>query len=151
MIKAKWQELHEYDCFLGTVVSSFMQEQDINTIPTGRYDLEDGCYVNVDEYDTRENYNFEVHQKYIDVHLMVDGEEEIFFAPLSHGSESIAYDEEKDVAFYKCDNDSYCKIRLVSGEVVVLFPEEIHAPCNFERKRHNRKLVFKVPVDCREG
>lgn len=147
MIIAKWQELDKYDCFLATMVSNFLQEQDVNTIPIGRYDLEDGCYVNVDEYDTRENYNFEVHRKYIDVHLMVDGEEEIFYAPLSHGSENVAYDEEKDVAFYICDNGPHSKIGLVSGEAVVLFPEEIHAPCNFERKRHNRKLVFKIPVE----
>ena len=147
MIKAKWKELEQYDSFLGAIVSSFMREKDINAISIGRYELTDGCYVNVDEYDTRENYNFEVHRKYIDVHLMVDGEEDIFYAPLSHGSESIAYDEEKDVAFYTCDNGPHSKVGLASGEAVVLFPGEIHAPCNWNGKQHNRKLIFKIPIE----
>ena len=46
-----------------------MNKNDVNTITTGRYELTDGCYVNVDEYETRENNSFEAHRTYVDVLL----------------------------------------------------------------------------------
>lgn len=145
MFSAKWQELKKYDPFIGTVVSDFMNKNDVRTIATGRYDLRDGCYVNVDEYDTRENHTFEAHRDYIDVQLMVDGEEEILYAPLSHGTEVIPYDSQKDIVFYTCDKGSYESVKLQSEMAVVLLPRDMHAPCNLIPKRHNRKLVFKIP------
>ena len=145
MLKFKWEELKNYDNYLGTIVSDFMTENDVKAIPTGRHDLEDECFVNVDEYDTRDNYNFEVHRKYVDVQLMVDGEEEIFYAPLSCGTVSVPYDAEKDVEFHTCGKDDFSRVELKSGDAVILFPEDIHAPCNHAEKRHNRKLIFKIP------
>ena len=44
-----------------------MNKNDVSTITTGRYELTDGCYVNVDEYETRENNSFEAHRTYVDV------------------------------------------------------------------------------------
>lgn len=147
MILTAWEFLKEYDPFIGSIVSGFMNENDVNTIATGRYDLDDGCYVNVDEYETRENYNFEAHHDYIDIHLMIDGEEIIFVEPLINGIESVPYSKEKDVAFYSCDNVSYGCVNLLPGNAVVLFPWDMHAPCNANEQRHNRKLVFKIPVE----
>ena len=91
-----WEELHTFDPLVYRVVSDFMESRDVRNIPTGRYDLENGCYVNVDCYETRENTRFEAHKKYVDVQLMVDGEEEIFCAPLNRGAVETPYDEEKD-------------------------------------------------------
>lgn len=145
MLKFKWEELKNYDNYLGTIVSDFMTGNDVKTIPTGRHNLEGECYVGVDEYDTRDNYNFEVHRKYVDVQLMVDGEEEIFYAPLSCGTVSVPYDAEKDVEFHTCGKDDFLRVELKSGDAVILFPEDIHAPCNHAEKRHNRKLIFKIP------
>lgn len=146
MLKYKWEELKDYDNYLGTIVSDFMTRNNVKEIPTGRCDLQEESFVNIDEYDTRDNYNFEAHRKYVDVQLMIDGEEEIFYAPLSCGTVSIPYDEEKDVAFYTCDKKDFFRVELKSGDAVILFPEDIHAPCNFEEKRHNRKLIFKIPL-----
>ena len=146
MLKFKWEELKDYDNYLGTVVSNFMTGNDAKTIPTGRHDLEDGCFVNVNEYETRENYDFEVHRVYVDVQLMVDGEEEIFYAPLSCGTVNIPYDSETDVEFLTCDKDSFSRVGLKTGDAVLLFPEDIHAPCNNTEKRQNRKLIFKIPL-----
>ena len=147
MILVKWELLKEYDSTIGTIVSDFMNKNDVNTIAIGRYELTDGCYVNVDEYETRENNSFEAHRAYVDVQLMVDGEEDIICAPLPHGTETIPYNSDKDVAFYNCDNGPCCTVKLKPQMAVVLMPWDMHAPCNFVEKRQNRKLVFKIPVE----
>lgn len=46
-----------------------MNKNDVSTITTGRYELTNGCYVNVDEYETTENNNFEENCTYVDVLL----------------------------------------------------------------------------------
>lgn len=147
MFVSKWDSLKEYDSVIGTIVSNFMEANDVKTIATGRWNLENGCYVNVDEYETRINNCFEAHRAYVDVQLMVDGEEEIFCAPLSHGVEAVAFDEQKDVAFYNCDKGPYCTVTLKPQMAVVLMPFDMHAPCNAIEKRCNRKLVFKIPIE----
>lgn len=147
MILTAWETLKEYDSFIGSIVSGFMNEYDVREIAAGRYDLEDGCYVNVDEYDTRENYNFEAHRDFVDVQLMVEGEETIFVEPITNGIEVVPYSKEKDVAFYTCKRDVYGGVNLVAGNAAVLFPWDMHAPCNAKEQRHNRKLVFKIPIE----
>ena len=50
-----------------------------------------------------------------------------------------------DVTFYHM-NDDYDKVILKSGEFVILFPGEAHAPClDVNGKKNNvRKMVIKV-------
>lgn len=146
MILSTWKELKEYDSFIGNVVSKFMNENNVLKMATGRYDLDDGCYVNVDEYETRENFNFEAHRDYVDVQLMVAGEEIIYVEPLDNGIENVSYNKEKDIAFYSCDNVPLEYVKLLPGNAVVLFPWDMHAPCNAKEQRCNRKIVFKIPV-----
>lgn len=142
-----WKELHTYDPLVYRVVSDFMGSMDVMHIPAGRYDLENGCYVNVDCYETGENTLFEGHKKFVDVQLLVDGEEEIFCAPLQSGTVTIPYNEEKDCWFFTCSQQSFCTLSLTAGLAAVLEPCDLHAPGNFKEKRQNRKLVFKIPVE----
>ena len=147
MILTEWKTLKEYDSIIGGIVETFMIYNDVNSVSTGRYELDEGCYVNVDDYETRINHLFEAHQAYVDVQLMIDGEEEIYVAPISEGKESQAYNKERDVAFYVCEEGQHSVIRLAEGQAVVLYPSDLHAPCNFRQTRVNRKLVFKIPVE----
>lgn len=141
-----WKELHTYDPAVYRVVSGFMESRDVMHIPTGRYELENGCYVNVDCSETRENRIFEGHKKYVDVQLMVDGEEEIYCAPLVHGTMVTPYDEQKDCWFFTCGEEPVTTLYLRTDMAAVLEPEDLHAPCNWKEKRLNRKLVFKIPA-----
>ena len=146
MVLLHWEELHKFDALVFKVISDFMTSRDVTTVAAGRYDLGCGCYVNVDCYETRENTRFEAHKKYVDVQLMVQGEEEIFCAPLNHGTVETPYDEEKDCWFFTCDQGPSCTVPLTAGMAAVLEPWDLHAPCNFVEKRQNRKLVFKIPA-----
>ena len=146
MILTAWEHLKDYDSFIGNKVSGFMEKNDIYKIAAGRYELGDECYVNVDEYVTRSNYNFEAHRDYVDVQVMVDGEETVFVSSLENGVETAPYSKEKDAAFYSCKNSEYEIVNLISGKAIVLFPQDMHAPCNSSEKKRNRKFVFKIPV-----
>ena len=147
MFLIEWKSLKEYNSLMWDVISPFMKTNDVEQMLSGRYELEKGCYVNVDDCETRENHNFEAHRVYVDVQLMINGEEEVFVAPIEKGLETEAYDGEKDVAFYACEEGTYDRIPLTSGMAMVLLPEDLHAPCNWAEKKTNRKLVFKIPVE----
>ena len=46
---------------------NFLNEKDLNALDPGRYDLrDDGTYVNIEEYMTKDSAHFEAHRKYID-------------------------------------------------------------------------------------
>ena len=105
-----WKELGQVDARVFSVVSDFMESRDVKTIPTGRYDLGRGCYVNVDCYETRQNARFEAHKRFVDVQLMVEGQEQILCAPLPHGTVTQPYSEEKDCGFFDCDKGPYCTL-----------------------------------------
>ncbi len=146
MFLSKCEDLELYDSVVGKIVSTFLNENDVHTIPTGRYELPEGCFVNVDEYETGVNTRYEAHQEYVDVHVMVDGEEYIWCAKIYQGTEVIPYDAEKDVAFYTCVETACRKVHMTNQSALVLMPRDIHAPANLDRKRHNRKIIFKIPV-----
>ena len=146
MFLTEWKLLKEYNTFMWSVVSAFMEANDVENMLAGRYELEQDCYVNVDDCETRENHNFEAHRTYVDVQLMVSGEEEIFVVPIEKGMETVAYEVKKDAAFYTCNKEDYKTVPLTSGMALVLYPEDLHAPCNWAQKRTNRKLVFKIPI-----
>jgi YhcH/YjgK/YiaL family protein len=133
------------------LIASFMNSGMGTDAAPGRYDLGQGCYVNVDEYDTRENLVFEGHRRYVDVQLMVDGDELIHCAPLNHCLMVEEYSDEKDVAFYRCEGRPYATLQLRAGMAAVLKPWDLHAPCNRDQVRRNRKLVFKIPVELVRG
>lgn len=113
-------------------------------LPCGRYDLEDGIFVNISEYRTGTEGLFEAHRKYIDVQCILAGEEKIEVAPVRSLSVTQAYDEAADILFGKGEGRSYV---LRAGQAIVLLPEEAHRPglCVSEPAQV-KKAVFKVPV-----
>ncbi len=117
--------------------------------PDGRYDIEaDDIYALVSSYDTspaRER-RFEAHRKYIDVQVLLEGEEKIE-ASLETGLKPLVeYSEQKDVIFLESP-PAASSIVLKPGYFGVFFPHDVHRPkCDLHGKRHVRKMVLKVRV-----
>ena len=117
----------------------------------GRYTVDgDAVYVNAAEYDTRapENGMMEAHRKYIDIMLMLDGEERIAVCPtdaLHHVT--TPYDETQDALLAGMEAD--CSVlRMRPGDVAILFPQDAHAPgLDANGTARVRKLICKVAVD----
>lgn len=133
---------------LNNSVYEFLNKFDPSQYSDGRYELEDGVYVNIESYTTqfRSERKFESHQKYIDIQYMIDGEELITVCPKNELTISEPYIEEKDIVFY--GNDLKGEDFLISsGCFLILNPADAHMPCVCVNGRQNvRKAVFKIPI-----
>lgn len=76
--------------------------------------------------DARESKSFENHHAYIDVQMMIAGEEQIDVIIPAKCPKS-DYSEEKDIEFATFDKD-YSTITLRAGDFLLLLPGEWHRP-----------------------
>lgn len=89
---------------------------------------------------------YESHRKYIDVQVLVAGEELMEVADISRLTVRQAYDAERDVIIY-ADFTAASVLRVRTGEAAVFFPEDGHMPSlQAERPSLVRKTVVKIPV-----
>ena len=95
--------------------------------PDGRYEFGTDCFVNVMHCDTKtEIAPMEAHEKFIDVQMVIAGEEKILYTAKSPLTVTEPYNAEHDIAFYAWESAEAVIYR--GGEAVVLFPEEAHLP-----------------------
>jgi len=86
----------------------------------------------------------ESHQQYIDIHLTLEGLEEIGWLPHSHCADrQTEYDAAGDCELFKDQPISWTA--LPAGTFAIYFPEDAHAP--MVGQGAVRKLVAKVAVN----
>ena len=114
----------------------------------GHYQLEgEDIYVNVEEGATRPaaERRFEMHRRYIDIQIVLEGRERMDFAlqePQDPPSED--HLEEKDIAFYP-EPKAVKSLCLEAGGFAVFLPGELHAPnLAAEAPERHRKAVIKI-------
>lgn len=91
----------------------------------------------------KEEQPLEIHRNYLDVHILLEGEETIGWKASSDlTQETQSYSQEKDCAFYADIPTTY--ITLQPGEFAIAFPEDAHAPAIGSGKIH--KLIAKVKI-----
>jgi len=84
---------------------------------------------------------FECHNTYIDIQIIVRGEETVGWKPRSTCiSPKEAYNAEKDVLFFKDTPDTFFKIG--EGQFAIYFPDDVHAPMIGEG--NIKKVVMKI-------
>ena len=104
----------------------------------------DALYVTRFTYDTLplEDTFFEAHRRYLDVHLMVEGEERVELA--SPGTLTLF--EHKD-DFYAYRGQAEQNLILRPGSFLVVFPEDAHRiKIQVDGPQRVSKVVFKVLV-----
>ena len=86
---------------------------------------------------------FECHDKYIDIQVCISGIETIGWKPREKcTSPNGDYNQEKDFRFFHDTPDMF--FQLTSGQFVIFFPEDVHAPMIGEGDI--QKLVIKVKI-----
>ena len=89
---------------------------------------------------------YESHRKYIDIQLVLKGEERILCTDTKKLKTVAEYNEENDIEFY-ADAEKYVDITLSEKEFVILFPDDAHKPCLFtESSSESHKVVFKIKL-----
>jgi len=116
----------------------------------GRYavDGNDLFYI-VQHYTTRpmEKDKLEAHIKYIDIQVVLEGEELIAYAPIEGLAVVQPYSEDKDIAFYHAP-DKISRVTLRPGLFCILFPQDGHIPCcQLNGPSNVHKVVIKVKID----
>ena len=113
----------------------------------GRYIISDSLVLNVYEYETKEDKSgvFEAHDKWIDLQMLVKGQEHIRYAKRSVGKPKVDYNPEKDVLFMDVEN--YDNLCIFNGNFAVFFPEDLHMPnLAVDNSIPVKKYVFKIKV-----
>lgn len=118
--------------------------------PDGRYDIDgDNIYALVMTYDTKdiEELKFEAHKKYIDVQLLLEGEEFIDVSLNNALEVATQYSEQNDVTML-IPPEYFTSLLLTPGNFAVLYPHDIHQPGRqTEDNTQVRKMVIKVGMD----
>lgn len=119
-------------------------------------DVENGVHVIsprvkaiISEYNTKvvnEN-GFEAHRECVDIQYLVEGEEIIRCTPLEYLKETIPYNKDRDIAFYRAKKNRSQELFLGNGYFAILFPQDGHMPqlCLNESKTV-KKVVIKIKL-----
>ena len=90
-----------------------------------------------------EDQVLELHQDYIDVHILLEGKETIGWKALEDLQEEVKpYEHECDCALYRDKPTTF--VDLLPGQFMIVYPEDPHAPVIGEGKI--RKLIAKVKL-----
>ena len=100
-------------------------------------------------YETKaiEDVVFEAHRKFIDVMLIVEGQETIGYLPSQQvGKVTKLYDDSID-ALLASTEPGMSKVNMVAGDIAIFYPEDYHAPgANYDGIHSVKKIIMKVPV-----
>lgn len=124
----------------------YVKSHNLLDAPLGRIEVEgDALFINNGnpECVKTEKQVLEVHRKYIDIHVLLEGEETVGWKPLSDcRNETKPYNEDEDCALYDEQVATYFKMQ--PGQILIVWPEDAHAPVIGEGKI--RKLIIKVKI-----
>ena len=124
----------------------YIKSHDLLAMPLGRIELDgDRLFINNVESELveKDNQIIEVHRRYIDIHVPLDGEETIGWKPLADLSVvDKAYDDEADFATFAESASAY--LTLKPGQFLVAWPEDGHAP--IIGRGRLRKAIVKIKL-----
>ncbi|MBR6163341.1 YhcH/YjgK/YiaL family protein [bacterium] len=126
-------------------VFEFVKAHNLSDFEAGSYKIDgDTLYVNINEYETKEEQKLEAHRKYIDIQIMLEGSEFMGYTNIKNTTSSIPYDEGKDVVFLKGEVD---KVLATTQNFFIFFPQDAHKPslCASHPDKV-KKAVFKVKI-----
>lgn len=116
--------------------------------PTGHYEIDSNNYYNVDVYEPKEfvNCKFEAHKKYIDIQMLLDGEERLDYRPIEGLKVSEPYDEKRDVMFFENPENGFDSVLLTPFKFTFIYPHEAHKPQISTGTKSVKKVVVKISV-----
>ena len=121
----------------------------VATGETGRVELGDGVFALEQAYiaKPRAEGKWEAHKVYIDVQVIVSGEELMEVTDVARLTVAEDHTPAKDILFFEQNRDGSV-LRMRAGEIAVFYPVDAHKPslAAGEPAALVRKTVVKVPV-----
>lgn len=115
----------------------------------GKYEISGNTMFGIkSEYDTSINYDpkLEAHKKYIDLHFIIEGEENINYELLNNQDVIKEYDIDGDYMFYQTTKSTL--INLKKGDFAIFYPNDLHMPgIALNENTIVKKVVVKILID----
>lgn len=129
---------------------NFCKTTDIAALEPGNYPI-DGDLIYAKVFDNTSKSvpetHPEIHKDYIDVQFFVTGGEMMGFCPKKGDDYEIVSQILEEDVYFLGDVEGEQFIKLVPGDYIILFPNDIHRPGVSETEAHTyRKCVVKVAV-----
>jgi len=149
MIFGNIQNLKEYFFLEDAVFECFRyaKEHDLNEFGKGSHEI-DGkrLFVNIVEYETveAEKRFWEAHRDYLDIHLMLKGEEQIDMNFIQN-MDVKDYVPEDD--FLPMEGEKNGDVRLREGDFLICYPADAHRTAvSVNGSQKIKKAIFKVRI-----
>ena len=124
----------------------FLKRSDLATLAEGRYDIDGDtifAIVAKDQGREKDEAQLEIHNKYIDIQMVLEGVDEMGWKARSACSNMIAeFDNEKDIQFIADVPTSW--VTTTPGHFAIFFPEDAHLPLIAKGIIH--KVIVKIAV-----
>ena len=134
----RWQKAFQY-----------LKTTNLANAGLGKTELDgENLFASVAEYypKQREEVRYESHEKYIDIQYVIKGEEIMGITARDQVIGDEAYNEEKDIAFYKSESGEYRQ--ATPANFLIFFPDDMHRPSiSTGDSVFVKKVVVKVKVD----
>jgi len=127
-------------------VFDYIRETDLYSLAPGRYNIVGDDLIAIVEHvpgRTREMARLEAHRRYIDIQLVLEGDETMGWKPLPDCYNPAGeFSVEKDIQFFLDAPASW--IAVPPDHFCIFFPEDAHAP--LVGNGSIRKVIFKIAV-----
>ena len=124
----------------------FLRRSDLKELPVDKYEIDgDRIYAIVAKDPGREKEDalLEIHEKHIDIQLILDGIDNMGWKPKTSCTQPFGeYDQESDLQFFADEPDVW--LATQSGAFAIFFPEDAHMPLISSGQLH--KVVVKILV-----
>ena len=139
---------------------AWLKSHDYAALPLGKTPIDgENIYISFSEYETKpaEKVVLVSHRKYIDIQVMVEGEELMGYAVCTPDLPTLdgGYSDENDIVFYPksvmpfwapCATSPQ-KILVKAGEFCIFAPEDIHGSQIFvDEPKKTKKIVVKCRI-----
>ncbi len=124
-----------------------IRDTDFFTLAPGRYNIMGEDLIAIVEQvpgKTKEMARLEAHRRYIDIQLVLEGDEQMGWKPLADCFNPVSeHSMEKDIRFFHDAPASW--VAVPPDHFCIFFPEDAHAP--LVSGGQVRKVIFKVAVN----
>ncbi len=143
--KAEFAKQYQINKIFWDKAFAFLKNHDLQTLAVGRYAVDsDNVYVMITENPTKnmDSTKWESHRNYIDLQMVINGEEKIGVADITKLTITMPYDASKDVANYSGEGNFYT---AMPDTFFLFFPSDAHRPnITTNGNKPDKKIVIKI-------
>lgn len=126
----------------------FIEDNDLSKLPLGKIQLaNDYVFLNVSyaEPKAEEDISYEVHKKYADIQIDIEGCEVI---NMGYGCDNKVIDYNPNTDFGTAECSTFVSCVMGEGKFIICMPDEAHKPCiQYKDCTKVKKCVIKVRAD----